>query len=103
FQRFGVGWIPSSARFFAVLDSCEFVILDPQIGLQDFCRRRESEQSGVAFVIGSLLSPSSCSPNTLEAEPKSAAPGASAIAPAPMRQRKVRRGSVRGGDETLAT
>src|SRR5438105_9945052 len=49
YQSFGVGWIPSSARFFAVLDSSEFVILDPEIGLQDFRRRRESEQSSVAF------------------------------------------------------
>ena len=48
FQCFGVGWISSSASFFAVLNSSEFVILDPEIGLQDFRRRREPEKGGIA-------------------------------------------------------
>jgi hypothetical protein len=39
----------SSARYFAVWDSSELVILDPEIGLENFGRGSKPEQSGIAF------------------------------------------------------
>ena len=44
----GVGWIASSVWFFAVLDSAEFVVLDPKVGLKYFRRRSEPEQCRVS-------------------------------------------------------
>jgi hypothetical protein len=49
FQGLGVGWIASSPRDFAVLDPCEFVILDPEIGFENFGRRREPEHGRVPW------------------------------------------------------
>ena len=43
FHGVGIGWVPSSAWNFAVLDSGELVVLLPQIGFDDFCCRQESE------------------------------------------------------------
>jgi hypothetical protein len=48
FQGLGVGWIPGSSRDFVVWDASELVVLDPEIGLEDFGRRREPEQSRVS-------------------------------------------------------
>jgi hypothetical protein len=48
FQGLGVDWIPSSSRDFAVLDPSELVVLAPEIGLEDFGRRREPEQGRVS-------------------------------------------------------
>ena len=48
FQGSGVDRISSSARDFAVLVSPEFVILHPEIGLEDLRRSRESEHGGIA-------------------------------------------------------
>ena len=48
--RFGERRISTSAGFFAVYDSREFVVLDPEIGLQDFRGRGKPEQSGVALI-----------------------------------------------------
>jgi hypothetical protein len=48
FQGFGVDRISRAARNFAVWDSSEFIVLDPEIGLEDFRRRREPEQGSIA-------------------------------------------------------
>jgi hypothetical protein len=48
-KRSGVGWIPTSASHFAVLDSTEFVVLKPEIGLEAFRRGGKSKQSGIAL------------------------------------------------------
>src|SRR6266436_5348414 len=47
-ERPGVGRIPGPAGDFVVLDSAEFVVLLPQIGLDDFCCRQESENVRVS-------------------------------------------------------
>jgi hypothetical protein len=44
----GVGGIPTSTRDFAVLNSREFVVLNPQIGLQDFRSCCEPKQSRIS-------------------------------------------------------
>ena len=49
-KRSGVGWIPTSAWNFAVLDSPEFVVLHPEIGLEDFRGGREPKQSGICLL-----------------------------------------------------
>ena len=89
----------------AVLDAAEFVVLDPKIGLEYLERRCEPERAASPALIpfSFSFSFSSSSPNAFEAEVNSAAPGASAIAPTPMRQRNVRRGSARRAGERLAT
>ena len=38
-----------SAQYFAVWDSSELVILDPEIGLENFGRGSKPKQSGIAF------------------------------------------------------
>src|SRR4029077_11071694 len=48
FQGLGIDRTPSSSRDFAVLDACEFVVLAPEIGLENFGRRREPEQGRVS-------------------------------------------------------
>ena len=48
FYSLGVDWIATSSRDFAVLDACEFVVLAPEIGLENFGRRREPEQGSVS-------------------------------------------------------
>ena len=48
FQGLGVDWIPSSSRDFAVWDSSEFVVLDPEIGLESFGCRRKPEQGRIS-------------------------------------------------------
>src|SRR3954470_20278945 len=50
FDSIGVGLTPRSAWHFGILDSGELVVLLPQIGLDDFCRRQESENGGIALV-----------------------------------------------------
>ena len=49
FQGIGIGLIPSSAWFFPVLDAPELVVLDPEVRLEDFRRRRKPEHGGIAF------------------------------------------------------
>ena len=44
----GVGWIAAAAWDFTVLNSSEFVVLDPEIGLEYFRRRCEPEQCRVS-------------------------------------------------------
>ena len=44
----GVDWITSSTRDFAVLDACEFVVLEPKVGLEYFRRCCEPEQRRVS-------------------------------------------------------
>src|SRR5207248_8817543 len=43
----GVSFIPSAARNFGILNAAEFVVLDPKVGLEYLCRRREPEQGGI--------------------------------------------------------
>ena len=50
-QGVRVGFIASAARNFVVLDAAEFVVLDPKVGLEYFCRRCESEQGCVSAVL----------------------------------------------------
>src|SRR6476660_7729686 len=47
-QGLSIDWTPSSSRDFAVLDPSELVVLAPEIGLEDFGRRREPEQGRVS-------------------------------------------------------
>ena len=42
FEGRGVEWIASSARDFGSWNTSEFVVLDPEIGLEYFQRRRET-------------------------------------------------------------
>ncbi len=49
FQGLGVVWIATAAWYLAVLDSSEFVVLDPKVGLEYFRRGREPEHGGIAF------------------------------------------------------
>ena len=56
-ERFSERWISASARFFAVYDSAEFVVLNPEIGLENFRGGGESEQGGITFgemIVGAL-------------------------------------------------
>jgi hypothetical protein len=50
FKRTGVGWIasPTATRKFVVLDSSEFVVLNPEIGFEGFRRSREAKQGRIA-------------------------------------------------------
>ena len=48
FEGGGIGCIASPAWNFAVLDSSEFVVLDPKVGLEYFRRRCEPEQGRVS-------------------------------------------------------
>src|SRR5437879_883443 len=47
FQGLGVDWIPSSSRDFAVLDASQLIVLDPEIGFEDFGCRREPKQGRI--------------------------------------------------------
>ncbi len=47
-QGGGVGWIASASWDFRVLDAAEFVVLDPEIGLEYFRRRCKSEKGSVS-------------------------------------------------------
>ena len=49
-QRRGVGCAPTPAGDFVVLDSSELVVLYPEVGLEDFRRRQESENGSVSLV-----------------------------------------------------
>ena len=42
-QRLGVGGVAAAARDLAVLDAAEFVVLLPEVGLEDFGRRQKPE------------------------------------------------------------
>src|SRR5439155_23798122 len=48
FNGIRIAWIPGSARDFVVLDSSEFVVLNPKVGLEYFRRRCEPEQGCVS-------------------------------------------------------
>ena len=45
----GVDGIPTSARYFAVLDSPQFVVLYPEITFQDLGCCRKSKHGRIAF------------------------------------------------------
>ena len=47
FQGFSVGFISSPTRYFVILHASEFVVLDPKVSLEYFCRRCESKQSRI--------------------------------------------------------
>ena len=60
-----VSWNWSSARHFAVWDARELVILDPEIGLENFDRGSKPEQGGIAFgqavvVVAAAMDPCDC-------------------------------------------
>jgi len=44
----GIGWISCSAGDFAVLDSAELVVLDPEIGLDDLRRGSEAKHGSIS-------------------------------------------------------
>src|SRR5260370_23350493 len=44
----GVGWISASIRFFAVLNAPEFVVLHPEVSLQDLRCSREPKQGCIS-------------------------------------------------------
>jgi hypothetical protein len=47
-QGVSVVWIASATWDFGVLDAAEFVVLDPKVGLEYFCRRCKSEKGSVS-------------------------------------------------------
>src|SRR5205814_2430420 len=47
-QGLGIGWIAMAAWDFSVLDAAEFVVLDPKVGLDYFCRRCEPKQCRIS-------------------------------------------------------
>src|SRR5262249_46454071 len=50
FELLSIYWVSAAARYLFVLNTCEFVVLHPEIGLHDFGSRREPEQSRVSPV-----------------------------------------------------
>jgi hypothetical protein len=48
-ESLGIGSIPAPARDLGVLDTTEFVVLHPKIGLEYFGRRCEAEQRSVSL------------------------------------------------------
>src|SRR4029077_7003895 len=43
-----VGFVSGSSGNFVILDTAEFVVLDPKVGLEYFCRRCKSEKGSVS-------------------------------------------------------
>jgi hypothetical protein len=48
-KRSGVSWIPTPPGNLAILYPAEFVVLHPEVGLQDFGCCSESEHGGVSL------------------------------------------------------
>jgi len=48
-QGFGVSFVPASAGDLVILNSSEFVVLLPKIGLENFGCSKESEDRNIAF------------------------------------------------------
>src|SRR6266508_2668185 len=48
-QRLSIVRIATAAWDFVILDAAEFVVLDPKVGLEYFCRRCEPEQCRVSW------------------------------------------------------
>ena len=54
-QLGGVDGVPAAARDLAILDPAKFVVLDPEVGLQDLSRGGEPEQRRVPFCQAAAL------------------------------------------------